>query len=93
MSEVITTRTERLVSYILGPCTCDSAYKGRGLVSLQCPYCNNHDEAREALRLAYQLGHDECGTCASAGMVQGNRGVLSGLLNLMVHDGHTKKSL
>ena len=79
----MTTRTEWLIEYILGPCTCCSSYKDRGLTSPQCSSCNDHDEAREALLLAYQLGHDECGGMTSADLIETNRAALSGLLNLM----------
>jgi len=84
------TRTEWLVDYILGPCTCGSAYKDRGLVSPQCSHCNDHDEARESLLLAYQLGHDECGEQVGAEIVEANRDDLSVLLKLM-YSGRTQK--
>lgn len=52
-------RVDYLVEYILGPCRCHEAYKGRGLVAPDCGRCNDEDEARQALRLAYQYGYDD----------------------------------
>ena len=79
----MTTRTEWLIDYILGPCTCGSAYKDGMLASDQCSLCNDHEEARESLLLAYQLGHDENGTQHGHDHVALNREHLKELLNLM----------
>ncbi len=79
------TRTEWLVDYIVDPCTCGDAYTSRDLVSPQCSRCNDGDSARDALLLAYQLGHDEAGQFNRDGrkIVESNREFLAALLKQM----------
>ena len=76
------TRTQWLIAYVLGPCTCGEAYSKRRLTSPLCQLCNDENELREALLLSYQFGHDEKDT----ELVESNRKSLTYLMDAMTKD-------